>query len=178
MGGFRILPNYTFEDYLLWEGKWELFDGVPFSMVPLPDINHQRIATALITLFQTAIDSANCDCEVLLPIDIKVNETTILNPDLIVVCQPISGQFIEFAPDIIVEILSPSTHLKDKHIKYTLYEGFGVKYYIMIDPNHNTIEVYQLLDGKYNKLEASQYSFTTGTGCTIKVDLQRSLGIK
>jgi hypothetical protein len=40
----KILPSYTYEDYLHWEGRWELIDGIPYAMSPFPAPRHQRIA--------------------------------------------------------------------------------------------------------------------------------------
>jgi len=44
MNSFRILPNYTYEDYLNWEGSWEIIDGIAYAMSPMPSTAHQKIA--------------------------------------------------------------------------------------------------------------------------------------
>jgi Uma2 family endonuclease len=70
-----------------------------------------------------------------------------------------------------VEVLSPSTRLKDKHTKFDLYQDFGIRYYLIVDPEDTSILYYQLNeDGKYvlsEKLEA----FELGEDCEITPDL-------
>jgi Uma2 family endonuclease len=117
----KILPHYTYADYLLWKGQWELIDGIPYAMSPMPRPEHQRIAGNLHAELRSALKESKCDCTVYQPIDYKIEEDTVLNPDLLIVCKPITKQFLDFAPEVVVEILSPSTALKDRHTKYEIY---------------------------------------------------------
>lgn len=55
---YKILPHYTFNDWKIWEGKWELIDGIPFAMSPTPVPEHQRIAAELVTEFTLALRNA------------------------------------------------------------------------------------------------------------------------
>ena len=55
-----------------------------------------------------------------------------------------------FAPSLIVEILAPSTALKDRHTKYALYQSQGIKYYLIVDPDTKETEVYKLDDNVYS----------------------------
>ena len=144
----KILPHYTYTDYLLWEGKWELIDGFPISMSPSPVPKHQRVSAALITALSTALK--NCKkYNVYDPIDYKVADDIVLQPDVLIVCGEISKNFLDFPPALVAEILSPSTALRDRHTKFDIYEQQGIHYYLIIDPEKNTVEVYQLLQGKY-----------------------------
>lgn len=100
-----------------------------------------------------------------MPIDYKLAEDTVFNPDLSVVCKPIAKKFLDFTPEIVVEILSDSTGLKDRNVKYPKYEAEGIPYYVMVDAEKNTVEVYRLLDGRYSRqpLDQSQpFAFTLG----------------
>ena len=79
----------------------------------------------------------------------KIKEDTIVRPDCSVVCKPITKKFLDFPPTLVVEILSPSTALKDRYTKFSIYEKFGIKYYMIVDEEKNEIEIYSLVDSKY-----------------------------
>lgn len=151
---YRLLPHYTYEDYLHWEGQWELIEGIPYAMSPMPCPEHQAIAGNLHAELRASLKSAGCNCKVYQPIDYKIADDTILNPDLLVVCQPITKAFLDFAPELVVEILSPATALKDRHTKFDIYETQQVSYYVIVDVDQKLIEVYRLSeDRKYQKQE-------------------------
>jgi Uma2 family endonuclease len=153
---YRILPHYTYDDYCLWEGKWEIIEGIPYAMSPMPRPEHQTVTGNLHAEFRAALKKAGCDCTVYQPIDYKVSEDTVLNPDVLVVCRPITGQYLDFPPDIVTEILSPSTALKDRHTKYDIYQKEGIPYYIIVDTEKKAVEVYRLQNGEYELQELSQ----------------------
>jgi hypothetical protein len=67
----KILPHYTYEDYCRWDGQWELIDGIPYAMSPMPRPEHQKVASRLTAQFQNAIEKEGCSCSVYQPIDYK-----------------------------------------------------------------------------------------------------------
>lgn len=148
-GAYKILPHYTYADFLNWEGKWELIDGIPYAMSPAPKPRHQAVAGNLHAEFRAALKSCTCNCPAYQPIDYKVSEDTILNPDLLIVCRPVTGAFLDFTPDLVAEILSPATALKDRHTKFDIYQQQQVPYYLIIDADQKLVEVYQLKEGVY-----------------------------
>ena len=167
--------KYNYEDYLQWEGNWELIEGIPFAMSPLPVPKHQLIASALNWVFVSAIKKAVCKkCKVYQPIDYKVNHETVLAPDLLIVCKPINKRFLDFAPSLVVEILSPSTALRDRHTKFEIYEGEGIPYYLIVDIKKEKIDIYSLQNGVYELVNTSDvpFSFTLTDGCTITPNLE------
>lgn len=168
----RVLPNYTYDDYLLWEGEWEIIDGIPYAMSPMASPRHQRLAGEIHTEFVNEIRTQNCHCQVYQPIDVKVAEDTVVHPDLLVVCRPIEKQFLDFPPDLVVEILSPSTKVKDQVTKLELYQNFGIKYYLIVDPENNSITYYQLVNEKYEEISKPS-GFQLNGGCEIRPDLSR-----
>ena len=171
----EYLPNYTYEDYKQWEGRWELIRGIPYAMAPAPMIRHQHISNKIAWQLQESVQDCS-PCKALLPIDWKIDETTIVQPDNLVIChQPPNEAFITRAPVLIFEILSKSTALKDRNLKYELYEKEGVKYYIMVDPNDNIAKVYRLKDGKYIKeIDAADEQVTFRLeACEIAFDFSR-----
>ena len=77
MEALRILPSYTYEDYVQWEGRWELIEGIPFAMSPAPKAKNQRIASAISAEFYFALKKCK-DCFVYDPLDYKISEETVL----------------------------------------------------------------------------------------------------
>ena len=104
----KLLPHYIYDDYVQWEGRWELIEGVPYAMSPQPVPKHQRIAGNLFTEFRIALRKCK-KCIVYQPIDYKLSDDTILQPDMLVVCKPIDKKFLDFPPSLVAEILSPAT---------------------------------------------------------------------
>ncbi|MBL0017179.1 MAG: Uma2 family endonuclease [Bacteroidetes bacterium] len=79
------LPHYTVEDWKEWEGEWELIDGIPHAMAPMPTVRHQVISGNTYRHFANLLD--NCgDCSVYLPINLRVDDFTVLHPDLSIAC--------------------------------------------------------------------------------------------
>ena len=148
----EYLPNYTYDDYVQWEGDWELIYGVPYAMAPAPMIKHQSISNKIAWQLQNVLQECKV-CQALLPIDWKIDDSTVVQPDNLIICHtPQNEAYIKKAPKVIFEILSKSTATVDKNLKYELYEKEGVSYYIIVDPNESIAKVYELKDGKYIKL--------------------------
>ena len=169
----KILPYYTYEDYKQWEGRWELIEGIPYAMSPLPVPKHQRVGANLITEFRQALKTCNNNCKVYQPLDYKVKEDTILQPDMLVVCGDIFKKFLDFTPSLVAEILSPSTALKDRHTKFEIYQSQGVPYFLIINCDAETVEIYDLQNGRYELVESSreaQFTFQF-ENCTILIRL-------
>lgn len=157
-GAIKILPHYTYTDWERWEGQWELIEGIPYAMSPLPVPKHQKIAMALGSEFTVALK--NCKpCTAYQPVDYRINDDTILQPHMLVVCGEITKKYLDFPPALVAEILSPATALKDRHSKYSIYESQGIPYYLIISPDTEEVEVYKLNNGAY-ALEQKGKSFT------------------
>lgn len=101
--------------------------------------------------FLNALDVAAClDCTVYDFIDVKVEEDTIVQPDLLIVCNEISKPYLDFPPNLVIEVLSPATALKDRNNKFYIYQNFGIQYYVIVDIDSHEVEVYVLnKNGKY-----------------------------
>lgn len=176
MAGFKILPHYTYEEYCQWEGRWELIEGIPYAMSPAPAPRHQWISSNIKYELKDAIKKSGCgNCKVYDFIDIKVAEDTILQPDALVVCNEIIKPFLDFPAAIVVEILSPSTAMKDRNNKFYIYQAQKIPYYIIVDTDKNEVEIYQLSEeGKYVSQQiptSSSFTFTLDPACTIEVML-------
>jgi len=150
----RELPHYTHEDYINWEGRWELIQGIPYAMPPSPSYTHQRISQKIARLLDEALDDCT-SCRAVLPVDWKIADDTVVQPDNMVLCYQPDGCFLTKAPSLIFEILSPSTSSKDRITKFNLYEEEGVYYYCIVDPGIGTAKVYVLRNGRYVKLQVA-----------------------
>jgi Uma2 family endonuclease len=167
----KILPHYTYSEYEKWEGKWEVIDGVPYAMSPLPVPKHQIIAGNLHVEFSLQLKKCSA-CKAYQPIDYLVQEDTILQPDMLIVCGEILKKYLDFPPVLVAEVLSPSTAAKDRFYKFNIYQAQNIRYYLIIDPDLEEIEVYELYDKKY-KMTASgrdiSYNFVLDS-CTANID--------
>ncbi len=172
-GAVKILPHYTYVEYEEWEGQWELIEGIPYAMSPLPVPKHQKIAAALTTEFTMMLKGCK-QCTAYQPIDYRISDDTILQPDMLIVCGEITKKYLDFPPGLVVEILSPATALKDRHSKYSIYESQGIPYYLIISPDIEEVEVFKLEGTTYKldqKGKAFSYSFSFGS-CKVTVDFK------
>lgn len=166
--------NYTYEDYKLWEGDWELIGGVPVAMSPSPMRKHQSIASEIIYSLRMQLE--NCTiCEVLGEVDYKVSEDTILRPDIVLTCNETNEAYLAKAPEIIVEIISKATAKRDEVYKFDIYEAEKVKYYIIVYPDDLRAKVYKLEGKEYDKqgdFTSEKYIFQETT-CKVELDFEK-----
>lgn len=154
--------HFHYADYKNWpvDERWELIDGVAWNMSPAPAARHQDMLANLITEFRNYLKGKRCKAHIA-PFDVffpafagqdEDDVDTIVQPDLIVVCDPkkLENNGCKGAPDICVEILSPYTSKKDLNEKFNLYERSGVKEYWILHPALGYAHIYKLEDnGKY-----------------------------
>ena len=158
MGAVDYIKHYNYDDYALWEGKWELYEGYPVAMSPAPMINHQILAANI--LFELKSSIGECDrCVVIGEEDYKLADDTIFKPDVVLICDEPHDAYITKAPEIVVEVISPLTAKNDEGYKFQKYEDEKVMYYVLVYPKELYAKVYKLKDGKYNK----QGDFATQT---------------
>ena len=91
-----------------------------------------------------AVDGLCKNSKTYQPIDYRVADDTIVQPDMLVVCGEITKKYLDFPPALVAEILSPVTALKNRHSKFSIYEKQGIAYYIIISPETEEAEIYQL----------------------------------
>lgn len=159
----RIDKTYTYADYLTWPDgeRWEIIDGDAYDMTPAPSFAHQQVVIKLAAAFVSFFRDKSC-VPCVAPFDVVLDDTNVVQPDLLVVCDPgkIAGANIQGAPDLIVEVLSPSTMLKDKREKKALYERFGVKEYLLVHPHDELVERFRLFDGRYEAADVFNWDET------------------
>ncbi len=156
--------KFTYHDYLTWpdEERWELIDGEAYSMSPAPKTRHQRILWNLSRSIDNQKEALKGCVPFMAPTDVVLDEFNVVQPDLLVVCskKKITEDNIKGAPDLIVEITSPTTELKDRREKKALYEKFGVREYIIVFPEREYLERYILKNKKYGPPEIFNWDET------------------
>lgn len=155
--------RFNYEDYcLLPEGKrYELIDG-GLHMTPSPFTRHQRIILRLAEWFFTHLERGGLATVLVAPMDVYLSNEDVVQPDILVVDRQrdkiIEEKYVKGAPDLVVEVISPTHPDRDRIVKKKLYHKFGVKEYWIVDPDARSIEVY-VWDNSGYRLTGS---FTTG----------------
>ena len=175
MGALRLEDvNYSYDDYKLWEGNWELMDGIAVAMSPAPMRKHQSLASEIIYNIRTQLDDCEL-CEVLGEVDYKISDDTVLRPDIVLSCGETNESYLTKAPEIIVEIISKSTAKRDENYKFEIYEREKVKYYIIVYPTDLKAKIFKL-DGKwYDKqgdFSKESYEFKETT-CNMTLNFEK-----
>ena len=154
--------RYTVEDYYLLpdDKRMELIDGVLYDM-NAPTTLHQVIQFHLSYELQSFIRKNKGNCLLVpAPFDVWLDrdDYTMLQPDISIICKRdnFTEQRGEGAPDMVVEILSPSTRKKDMTLKLSKYTGAGVREYWIVDPKKERVITYRNLQ---EEAEVSIYSF-------------------
>jgi len=148
--------GHTVEEWKTWEGRWELINGLAYDMTPSPSPEHQEVSSNLHAAIWNALaegkrKAGSGECKIFhAPTDVFIDSGVFI-PDLLVVCDPakISHRGIEGAPDLVVEILSPSTASKDLVRKRWAYEAAGVPEYLIVDPSERVGMLLRLDNGHY-----------------------------
>lgn len=158
--------RYTLADLLAWpeEERAELIDGVPVMMAP-PSRVHQEIVAELTRQLGNYLEGKRCRVYPA-PFAVRLFERpggdrpedvdTVVEPDLSVVCDPgkLDDAGCKGAPDLVIEVLSPSTQRHDRLTKYNLYQRAGVLEYWIVSPEERTVQVSLLQpDGRYQLTE-------------------------
>jgi Uma2 family endonuclease len=149
--------EYTYADILEWPEtvRAELYNGQVFMMAN-PTLYHQSILGALSFQFFSFLQGKPCRAFIA-PLGVRPSpksdnsDKTFYEPDLIVVCDTskLDKQGCNGAPDLVVEILSPSTAQNDRLRKFNAYLKMGVREYWIIDPDSKTLNVNILDQGRY-----------------------------
>jgi Uma2 family endonuclease len=148
---------YTYADYLEWDEseRCEIIDGEPIMMAA-PDFDHQAILGELFYQLRRFLGGKPCKV-IPAPYAVRLNpaedssDNTVLEPDIMVICDPskITRRGCNGAPDLVIEIISPSTARKDKVVKLNKYQNAGVREYWIVEPDTKTVLICVLDNGRY-----------------------------
>lgn len=197
MPGYDRKPNtkvpdgrYSVADYKSWTDgqRRELIDGVIYNMSPAPRIGHQELPGALYTSLRTFLEGKQC-IPFLAPVDVYLSEEeddeesdNVVQPDIMVVCDlsKIHDDGIHGSPDLVIEVLSPSTTHKDLGEKRNLYEQALVREYWLLNPDTGAALVWRLDGGRFMPLaeytEGSQIDSSAIPGFIWKTIRARTYG--
>ena len=153
MATTQPVVKFTYEDYLTTpeDERYELLDG-DLIMVPAPNVKHQRVNAEIYTQLRHFIRDQGLGTLLYAPCDVVLSDTNIVQPDLLFVSRErehllSSGENVRGAPDLVIEILSPSTAAKDRGIKRELYGKYGVTEYWLVDPIAETVSIHRQRGG-------------------------------
>lgn len=161
---------YTYANYLTWHFKErvELIKGRIYKMSPAPAVRHQILLGNLHLQYGPFFKEKTCKV-FMAPFDVRFptnkndkNPITVVQPDICIICDlsKLDEQGCNGAPDLIIEILSPSTSVKDTDAKFELYQEHGVAEYWMVDPANNLVDIYVLGENEkyqhYGKFNATK----------------------
>jgi Uma2 family endonuclease len=182
--------KWTYADYLTWpdDERWEIIDGVAYpwndtqAMSPGPGKLHQAVSFELARQFGNYLKGRECRAFAA-PFDVRFSDVfnqsdnyveTVVQPDLLVVCDPnkLDERGCNGAPDLIIEISSPSSGKMDLTVKFDLYQRYAVKEYWIVHPEEQTVMVFRLQE---NRLYGAPYRY--GGAGLINVSLLGDLSI-
>jgi len=146
--------HWTYEDLQRFDEseRYEIYDGKLISMSPSPSIYHQRLLAKLHSLVAAFLHHNPLGEVLFAPLDVVFSEDNTAQPDLLFIANENAGiikDHVFGAPDLAVEILSPSSIRRDRYDKLEQYARFGVKEYWIIDPANRSVEILALRDGRY-----------------------------
>ena len=183
-----LSPNpavkFTYQDYLQTpeDQRYELLDG-ELIMAPAPNLEHQRIDTRLGWRLAQFVEQRNLGEVFFAPCDVVLSDMNVVQPDLLFVSHErahllLGGANVHGAPDLVVEILSPSTAGRDREIKHDLYAKHGVKEYWLVDPDARTVTVLRLTEGAFEveAIYGEGQAMTSPTLAGFTADLNEIFG--
>lgn len=160
----------TYEDYRQFpeDGRrHEIIDGDHYVSAA-PSVYHQRVLSRLFVQLYRRIDESGAGYVVPAPVDTVLSQTDVVQPDIVVTLDRdealIRRECIDRAPDLVVEVLSPSTAHRDRGLKLDLYQKAGVSEYWIVDPERRMVQQYVLTAGEYRN--AGEHSARITVACT------------
>jgi len=145
---------WTYEDYLNleYEKRYEVLNGRLVEM-PAPGFEHQIISKMVMVVIDRFVNEKRLGVVIYAPFDVILSETTVVQPDIVFISNDnlknIKRGRLFGPPDLVVEIISPSSYYRDRYEKFAIYEKYGVKEYWIVLPGEKVVEVWCLKEGKY-----------------------------
>ena len=167
----------TYEDYCTTpdDERYELLDG-KLMMVPAPNMKHQRVLVTLTGTLNDFTREHGLGTVYVAPCDVVLSDTDVVQPDVLFISRArehtVTDDNVRGAPDLVIEILSPSTADRDLGYKHGLYGRHGVLEYWIVDPMAETVAVHRQGDGR---LEAAE---TLNRGDTLRTALLDGLELR
>lgn len=146
--------HWTFDDLMQFDEteRYEIYDGRLIPMAPSPNTYHQRLVTRLFRLLDGFVQARQLGEVFVAPFDVVMAKDNTAQPDLLFIARENAGivqNWVFGAPDLVVEILSPSSIRRDRYEKQEQYARFGVKEYWIVDPANHSLEILTLEDKRF-----------------------------
>ena len=178
------LKRTTYEEFrqMEFDGNdnfyYELINGeIVKKSAPSP--RHQELSSNTYDILKNYIKKNNLGKLFYAPIDVFLDQYCVPQPDLVFVSTPnahhITKHGIECVPDLVVEVISPSSVIRDRIEKKNIYENFGVKEFWLIDPQNEEVEIYFLENKRYELLSAAsriEGELKSNIFADLKIDLK------
>jgi Uma2 family endonuclease len=173
--------QHTYADYLSWpeDVRYELIDGEAFLMAG-PDLAHQEIVGEVYRQLGNALNGKPCR-PFIAPFDVRLPKpgeqdaqaSTVVQPDVMVVCDPskLDRRGVRGAPDLVVEVPTPSTASRDYVLKRRIYERAGVREYWLVHPTDRVLHVYLLGGDGYGKPHTQELTGSTRLGILPDIEI-------
>lgn len=183
----KLPQRFSYKDYLEWDNpgeRWELYDGEAVAMSPAPGRMHQTLAGNLFYLFKDFLKDKPCEVYIA-PFDVRLPEPgdadedtdTVVEPDILVVCDPtkLDERGCKGAPDLVVEVLSPHSAENDLRRKFEIYQKHKIREYWIIDPGSRAALLYRVgEDGLYPPAivieKGGKFDSTVLSGFTVEME--------
>jgi Uma2 family endonuclease len=169
---------YTYQDYSELtddENRYEIIEG-ELIMSPAPYTIHQKVSRKIVYELMRFVEKVKIGELYYAPIDVLLSNINIVQPDILFISkenlQIVTEKNIKGVPDLIIEIISPSTGYYDLSSKKDIYEKFGVREYWIVDPLKQRVDIY---NNVRNKFESHQRLEKTGI---VKSNVVEGLQIK
>ena len=172
-------PRLTYQDYANLEGdeRYELLDG-ELILVASPNRDHQTVSLRLASMMLSFVDENGLGWVFEAPFDVLFTDTDVVQPDIMFISRErehiLTPANVQGAPDLIVEILSPSSSTRDWRAKRELYAAHGVREYWIIDPTNRIVSVMLLQDGvlqiEQTRTEDDTATSTVLDGFSVSLD--------
>ncbi|GHU72543.1 hypothetical protein FACS189450_10550 [Spirochaetia bacterium] len=171
MPSAKEVPHYTYADFLEWDEslRTEIIDGNVY-INDIPGTLHQEISGELFIRLYNFLKGTPPELYVSLGVRLfprdDLNDDTVVIPDIVVICDSgkLDDRGCNGAPDLVIEILSPSTARHDRLVKFRKYQQAGVREYWIVDPDMKTVQACVLKNGWY---QVTMYDDTDTVPVTV-----------
>ncbi len=131
---------------------------------------NQRILILISLTLELTLKAKCPSCMVYAELDWYISYDTVIRPDIMVLCGEIPER-VESPPQMVIEIVSPSSRQMDEGLKFELCEREGVKYFVLVYPDEKAVKVFELSKGRYVEKHSMKFSFG---GCQLEIDLTKA----
>jgi Uma2 family endonuclease len=154
--------------------RHEIIDGEEF-ITPAPNLDHQRVVVKVTTLLENHVAGKKLGRVFVSPTDVVLSRHDIVEPDVVFVSEQRFGilteKNIQGAPDLVIEVFSPSTQAEDRGKKLTLYQGSGIVEYWIVDPSSKTVEIREFGTTRRTRVYKEGQSFESAVLAGLTVHL-------